>query len=42
MAPKIQAVINYLDAGGQQAIITSPEHIGPALEGKAGTHITPG
>jgi carbamate kinase len=42
MAPKIQAVVNYLEAGGQQAIITSPEHIGLALEGKGGTRIVPG
>jgi carbamate kinase len=41
MAPTIQAAVNYLDGGGQQAIITSPQHIGPALQGTDGTHITP-
>jgi len=41
MAPKIQAVINYLDNGGREALITSPEHIEAALAGKTGTRITP-
>jgi carbamate kinase len=41
MAPKIQAVIWYLEAGGKEAIITNPENIGRALKGKTGTHITP-
>jgi len=38
MGPKIQAVINFLESGGEQAIITSIEKIKEALEGKAGTH----
>jgi carbamate kinase len=42
MAPKVQAVVNYLERGGKEAIITNPESIGAALEGRAGTHITPG
>jgi carbamate kinase len=41
MAPKIQAVIRYLEAGGKQAIITNPENIGRALKGETGTHIVP-
>lgn len=41
MAPKIQAVIRYLEAGGKQAIITNPENIGRALKGEAGTWIVP-
>lgn len=41
MAPKIQAVIWYLEAGGKQALITNPENIGRALEGKTGTWIVP-
>jgi carbamate kinase len=40
MAPKIQAVIWYLEAGGNEAIITNPENIGQALRGETGTHIT--
>ncbi len=39
MGPKIQAVINFLEAGGEKAIITSIEKINDALEGKAGTQI---
>jgi carbamate kinase len=39
MAPKIQAVIWYLEAGGKHAIITTPENIGRALRGETGTHI---
>jgi carbamate kinase len=38
MGPKIQAVINFLESGGEQAIITSIEKIKDALEGNAGTH----
>ncbi len=40
MAPKIQAVINYLETGGKKAIITNPENIARALKGETGTHIT--
>jgi carbamate kinase len=41
MAPKIQAIIWYMEAGGKQAIITNPESIGRALRGETGTHIVP-
>jgi carbamate kinase len=41
MAPKIQAIIWFLEAGGKQALITDPEHIGAALQGKTGTWILP-
>jgi len=41
MAPKIQAIIWYLEAGGKEAIITNPENIGRALKGETGTHIVP-
>ena len=41
MAPKIQAIIWYLEAGGKQALITSPEKIGRALHGETGTWIVP-
>jgi carbamate kinase len=40
MAPKIQASINFLEAGGQRVIITDPENIARALSGETGTHIT--
>jgi carbamate kinase len=39
MAPKIQAVIWFLEGGGKQAIITNPENIGRALKGETGTLI---
>jgi len=39
MAPKIQAVIWFLENGGKEAIITNPENIGRALKGETGTHI---
>jgi carbamate kinase len=37
MAPKIQAILWYLEAGGKQALITDPENIGRALRGETGT-----
>lgn len=40
MAPKMWAVVNYLERGGHEAIITNPENIGRALNGETGTHIT--
>ena len=39
MAPKIQAIIWYLEAGGKQALITRPVNIGRALRGETGTWI---
>ncbi len=39
MAPKIQAVIYFLEAGGKQALITNPENIGRALKNETGTWI---
>jgi carbamate kinase len=39
MAPKIQAIIWYLESGGKQALITNPENIGRALRGETGTWI---
>jgi carbamate kinase len=41
MAPKIQAIIKFLEAGGKHAIITNPENIGRALRGETGTHLLP-
>lgn len=41
MAPKIQAIVWYLEAGGKEAIITNPENIGRALRGETGTRIVP-
>lgn len=39
MAPKIQAIIWYLEAGGKQALITNPENIGRALRSETGTWV---
>jgi carbamate kinase len=39
MGPKIRAVIEFLEAGGVEGIITDPPHLAPALAGKAGTRI---
>ena len=41
MAPKIEAIIRFLEAGGKHALITNPENIGRALRGETGTHIVP-
>ena len=41
MAPKIQAIIWFLENGGKQALITNPENIGRALKGETGTWILP-
>ena len=42
MAPKVQAIIRFLEAGGKQALITNPENIGRALKSETGTWIVPG
>jgi len=39
MEPKMRAIINFLEAGGQQALITNPENIERALAGETGTRI---
>ncbi|NLE99958.1 MAG: carbamate kinase [Anaerolineales bacterium] len=41
MLPKIQAIIWFLEAGGQEALITDPENIGRALRGETGTRVVP-
>lgn len=41
MAPKIQAILWYMEAGGKQALITNPENIGRAFRGETGTWIVP-
>jgi carbamate kinase len=40
MAPKIQAVVNFLERGGREAIITNPENLERALVGETGRRIT--
>lgn len=41
MAPKMQAIVWFLENGGKQALITNPENIGRALKGETGTWIVP-
>jgi carbamate kinase len=41
MAPKIQAAIRFLEAGGNEAIITTPPNISRALRSETGTRIVP-
>jgi carbamate kinase len=38
MGPKIEAVLRFLRAGGGRALITNPESLPLAIEGRAGTH----
>jgi carbamate kinase len=38
MGPKIEAVIRFLRAGGRRALITNPESLPQAIDGRAGTH----
>jgi carbamate kinase len=40
MAPKIQAAINFIEAGGGEVIITDPPNIARALAGETGTRIS--
>ncbi len=37
MGPKVAAILEYLEAGGKQAIVTNPENIERALAGETGT-----
>lgn len=41
MKPKIEAVLEFLDTGGEHAIITNPQNIARALAGETGTHVVP-
>jgi len=42
MGPKIRAALQFVEAGGHEALITSPERIERALAGETGTRITAG
>jgi carbamate kinase len=41
MAPKMRAVVQFLEAGGKEALITNPENLERALAGETGTRIVP-
>ena len=40
MAPKVEAVVNFLENGGKNAIITDPPNLKRALAGETGTHFS--
>jgi carbamate kinase len=42
MGPKIEAVVRFLRAGGRRALITNPESLPLAIDGRAGTHLVGG
>jgi carbamate kinase len=42
MGPKVDAVMRFVENGGGRAVITSPEHLYEAVQGRAGTEILPG
>lgn len=39
MAPKIRAAVEFIEGGGREVVITTPELIDAAVEGRAGTRI---
>jgi carbamate kinase len=39
MAPKMRAVVQFLEGGGKEALITNPQNIERAIAGKTGTRI---
>lgn len=41
MGPKIEAALEFLMNGGREVIVTTPEKLMKALDGKAGTRIVP-
>lgn len=41
MKPKIESLLSFLEAGGTEALITSPGDLRPALEGGSGTRVVP-
>jgi carbamate kinase len=41
MYPKIKAIVEFLEGGGKEALVTNPENIERALAGETGTRIVP-
>ncbi len=39
MGPKIKSALNYLESGGREVIVTTPQNLEKALDGDAGTRI---
>jgi len=42
MGPKVESVLRFLRGGGEEAVITSYDHLCDAIAGRAGTRIVPG
>lgn len=38
MGPKVQAILSFLKAGGKRGLITTPDQLEAALDGRGGTH----
>jgi len=41
MLPKVEACVHFIERHGRAAVITCPTGLAAALEGRAGTRITP-
>ncbi len=41
MAPKIRAIVRFLERGGRRGVVCCPEEIARAVEGLAGTQLVP-
>jgi len=39
MAPKMRAVVQFMEAGGKEALITNPQNLERAMDGETGTRI---
>jgi carbamate kinase len=41
MQPKIEAIVEFMEQGGAQALITDPDHLAQAFRGESGTWVYP-
>jgi carbamate kinase len=41
MGPKIESALDFLSQGGRRVLITQPESLAAAVQGRVGTHIIP-
>jgi len=39
MGPKVEAALRFVEAGGREAIVTSPDRLAAAVDGREGTHV---
>ena len=40
MAPKVEAIVDFLEGGGDEAVVTTPQQLEAAVAGRAGTRFT--